>query len=187
MSDVEISLENIGGLLDETNFDLKKGLNYIEAPNAEGKTSFVEGLLALVLPEDTLREKRYFLHYLADSGKVILRLNGNKFERRLVSRGPNALTVTGSPMHAEGGKVSFFAFALPDSELLRMIESGQSLQEKFTEFSDARYYTLAADWFKLEQEEVHIALSRLKEEEESIRRLEEDIKRREREIEDFGR
>jgi len=55
MSEIKLSLENIGGITTQRSFTLKPGINMVKAPNAVGKSSLVHGLQTMILPESTFR------------------------------------------------------------------------------------------------------------------------------------
>jgi DNA repair exonuclease SbcCD ATPase subunit len=184
LSEVEIILENIGGLLGEHSFTLKKGLNIVKAPNAEGKTSFINGLMASVLPEESLKQKRHFLNYIEGNGKITIHMNGKKWERRLDATN-GTLYASGTPISTDGEKAAFFAFAVPDNELFDLIRRGETLEKRFETLSDAKYYNLAANWFNVKRQDVVSQLSLHRSDEELLSRMEQQIQQLDKEIADL--
>jgi DNA repair exonuclease SbcCD ATPase subunit len=174
MSDINLLFDNIGGLLGERTFTLKSGLNVVEAPNAEGKSSFVNGLLALVLPDDELRNARHLLNLAENSGRVRIEYNAQRTERRLTATN-GSLSSSGTAFVREGTKVKFFAFATPDNPLFNLMQQGVSLEKTFEDLSDARYYALAIGQFHSIHERVKERLASFRGDEEFLIRLEKQI------------
>ena len=159
-----LKLTNIGGFSGTVDFTLRKGLNIIQASNALGKTSIIKALRAIVLPETDLKRQRHYLNYFAMHGEVAVEnLEGKSYARKLRSAN-GTLFISGDPISPEGKKADLFAIAVPENELLNLAQAGKPLEPIFEEFSDAKYYRFAADWFKQKHEEILRVLGRYRDE-----------------------
>lgn len=69
---MKLVLKNIGGLKDKHEFEFKKGINRITAPNAAGKTSLVRGIQCLISSDAALLAKTLNI----DSNSGYIKLDG---------------------------------------------------------------------------------------------------------------
>jgi len=77
---MKLELQNIGGFTGVHEFELKKGINRITAPNAKGKSSLLRGLQCLANDSDDMGVFRDSLNDDSDSGYVKL---DNEYSRNL--------------------------------------------------------------------------------------------------------
>ena len=77
---MKLELQNIGGFTGVHEFELKKGINRITAPNAKGKSSLLRGLQCLASDSDDMGVFRDSLNDDNDSGYVKL---DNEYSRNL--------------------------------------------------------------------------------------------------------
>ena len=148
---LDLVLENIGGLAGRHKYTLKEGLNLISAPNATGKSSIIRGLQALIMDSKDLEHRSYFLNAFETSGRAELSWNSSRSVRRIVA-GNGRVTVGGDAIHSEEKKCSLFTLATEDNELLLRLKSGKSLRNLLLEFSDYRYFDLLKDYVQHELE-----------------------------------
>ncbi len=169
MKMIELELENIGGLRGEHNLTLKEGLNIIEAPNATGKTSIINGIRSLILPSEDIKNQRHFLNLMVKDGKVSAKINNEKFVREIHEAGGN-LFVSGDSLFEADIKADVLAVAQRGNRLLNLVSQGESLKSVLDEFSDSRYYESGAQILKWKQNAI---LTELKNYREEQRKLEE--------------
>ncbi len=167
---IEIKMENIGGLRGIHKFKLEKGLNILEAPNATGKTSVINGIRTLILPSDELKKTDYkhFLNIPLKDGGVTARDEKNTYVREIHEAGGN-LFVSGDPLYGGGLGADVMSVAIRDNKLLHDISTGKSIKTRLDEFSDAKYYESASKILKWKQNGAMTELSRYRDE---LRRLE---------------
>jgi DNA repair exonuclease SbcCD ATPase subunit len=162
---INIEMENIGGFTSKKIFKIKEGLNIIEAPNRGGKTSFIKGIRALILPEKRLEKHRDFLNILAKSGKVTLDIDKKRFSRNLMDIN-GVLSVSGKAMVGDGEKVDSLCIAIRENELFDLVEKGESLKPKLEEFSGSKYYRIASGPFTLKKKlnQINVELTKQRDE-----------------------
>lgn len=166
---IEMEMENIGGIRGKYEFTLEKGLNILEAPNATGKTSVINGIRTLILPSDELKKKEHFLNLMVKDGSVTARDGSNIYVREIHKAG-DSLFVSGDTLYGGGLGADVMSVAYRDNKLLRDISSGRSIKSTLDEFSDAKYYESGAEILKWKQNGVRTELSRYRDE---VRRLED--------------
>ena len=100
---IEIEMENMGGIRGKYEFTLESGLNILEAPNATGKTSVINGIRALILPSDELKkkERRHFLNLMVKDGSVTAKDGSNSYVREIHEAG-GSLFVSGDTLYGAG-------------------------------------------------------------------------------------
>ena len=186
---LNLSVENIGGLYGTRRFEFKPGLNLATAPNAAGKSSLIHAIQTLVLDERDLSTREYFLHAFESMGRVELDLEGHQYIRRLRAR-DGGLSVGGEALHPEGRKVNLFCIASEDNELIDRVKTGKALRSTLLDFSDHKYYELLGDFFEQlhlrsesqlkqyrdKQAELELLMGQLKRIETELERLEKERK-----------
>ena len=177
-----LAVENIGGLFGRQEYDLRKGLNIVSAPNAGGKSSLVHALQALILDERDLRSRDYFLHMFEQSGRVELALDGAEYVRRLRVGRENILTVAGAPLHEEGHKVDLFCVASEENELIERVKTGKPLRNTLLDFSDYRHYEILAGYFEQRRMRATGALSQYREQVAAVETLKNQLQAKEEEL-----
>jgi len=183
MSDnLNLSVENIGGLYGTRRFEFKPGLNLVTAPNAAGKSSLIHALQALVLDERDLATRDYFLHSFESMGRVELTMGGREYVRRLRAR-DGGLSVGGEAIHPEGRKVNLFCIASEDNELIDRVKTGKALRSTLLDFSDHRYYELLGDSFDLQRARAENQLQQYRDKRADLQLLTGQLRRIEVELE----
>jgi len=155
MSEIQITVENIGAFDTQKTFTIKKGINLIKAPNAVGKTSLVKALELAILPDDELYDKGHYMHLFASDplARAIIDIKiKDKIWSRKFRRSNGGLLSVGNPFYADGAKASIVCFAIPENKLINLMLSGESIKSYIEEFSDSRYYTLAIEFLRDERE-----------------------------------
>ncbi len=121
---MKLELQNIGGFTGVHEFELKKGINRITAPNAKGKSSLLRGLQCLASDSDDMGVFRDSLNDDSDSGYVKL---DNEYSRNL-TRVNDAVRVNTSADHAfvdensEWRNAEKIAFFTPKSRVVLEID-----------------------------------------------------------------
>ncbi|MBU4502263.1 MAG: AAA family ATPase [Nanoarchaeota archaeon] len=184
-----INMENIAGFRGKVSFELQKGLNVVEAPNAGGKTSFIRGIRAMILPADTLKDSRHFLNITTKSGNIHLKLDNDKYSRDMHDVN-GRLSVSGKPITDEGIKADTLCVAIRENVLLNLIDTGKSVKSVLEEFSEAKYYRLGTtNYCKKKIQELNIEISRQNEEYQALKeyqkQLTELLKKREKLIKEM--
>jgi len=135
---LKLHLEHIGGLYGANEYNFKRGLNLVVAPNAAGKSSLVRGWMSLLMDEDALSSQEHFLHSFETVGRAeALWPDGTRWWRRLNRRpAGNKVGVSGEPAHPDGRKVTAFTIASEENELIRLAKSDRSLDRLLLLFSD---------------------------------------------------
>lgn len=169
MKMIEIDIENIGGLRGKHQFKFRKGLNILEAPNATGKTSIINGIRSLILPSEELKKRRNFLNLMVRDGSVKFKDENSIYEREIHEAG-DALFVTGDELYGAGLKADILSVAYRDNDLLNLVSTGKSIKPILDEFSDAKYYEFASEILKYKQRGTTTELNRYRDE---LRKLEE--------------
>ncbi len=180
---LKLVVENIGGLFGRREYELKKGLNIITAPNAAGKSSLVHALQALILDARDLRSRDYFLHTFEQSGRVELTIDGSEYVRRLRLGGDNTLTVSGTPIHDEGRKANLFCVASEDNELIDRVKTGKPLRTTLLDFSDYRHYEVLAAYFEQRRTRVAGELGQHRDQVAALETLTTQLRSKEEELE----
>lgn len=159
-------MENIGGIVGKQEFNFEKGINTLTAPNATGKTSFVKGLRATIIPREELRTYRHFLNIWSLEGYASIIVDGKEYTRKLASTN-GELSVSGNPFFENGLTADVFAIATPDNRLLELIQAGKSLAPIIEELSGAKYHRILVEWLRNRHRRVREELN------EKQRRLDE--------------
>jgi len=121
---MKLELQNIGGFTGVHEFELKKGINRITAPNAKGKSSLLRGLQCLASDSDDMGVFRDSLNDDSDSGYVKL---DNEYSRNL-TRVNDAVRVNTSADHtffdenSEWRNAEKIAFFTPKSRVVLEID-----------------------------------------------------------------
>lgn len=160
---IEIKMENMGGLRGIHEFKLEKGLNILEAPNATGKTSVINGIRTLILPSDELKNRRHFLNLMVKDGSVVAKDGGASYVREIHEAGGN-LFVSGDTLYGAGLKADVLSVAYRDNNLLNLISTDKSIKPILDELSDAKYYESASEILKWKQKGAMTELSRYRDE-----------------------
>ncbi|HDH44081.1 MAG TPA: hypothetical protein ENG66_01565 [Thermococcus sp.] len=155
MSEIEITIENIGAFDTQKSFKIKKGINIVKAPNAVGKTSLVKALELAILPDNELGDKGHYMHLFATDplarAIINIKTKGKTWSRKF-RRSDGGLFSVGDPFYEDGVKASLVCFAVPENKLINLMLSGESIKGYIEEFSDSRYYKLAIEFLKDEKE-----------------------------------
>lgn len=181
-NNLNLSIENIGGLYGTRRFEFKPGLNLVTAPNAAGKSSLIHALQALVLDERDLATRDYFIHSFESMGRVELTMEGREYVRRLRAR-DGGLSVGGEAIHPEGRKVNLFCIASEDNELIDRVKTGKPLRSTLLDFSDHRYYELLGDSFDLQRARAENQLQQYRDRQAELELLTGQLRRIETELE----
>lgn len=159
MSNVKITLENIGGITKPMTFALKEGINIVKAPNAVGKSSFVHGLHSLILNESLLKKHTEFLNDFSSTGKVEFN-DGKQTIFRTLRPGREGLNVVGDAFYHDGYRASLLCIAVPENEFLDTVLKGKAVDSFLEEFSEAKYYQTLIEWCKNNDRETRIDLNK---------------------------
>ena len=182
---MKIKIANIGGFAEAQTFTIRKGLNVLQAPNAAGKTSFINALQTTVLSKQKLSNMRHFLNYFFASGSVTVTEEGKEWSRILRTGEPGKLIVSGVPFFPNGDKAALLAFAVPGNEFMEKVQSASPLEQAFEELSGSRYYRHARMWLEKQKSE---ALDELRFFREDLLRLENmrnELKKLQLQLQDF--
>jgi DNA repair exonuclease SbcCD ATPase subunit len=155
MSELKITIQNIGAFDIQKTFTLKKGINIIKAPNALGKTSLIKALELAVLPEEELQDKGHYMHLFATdplATATVSILSEDKTWGRKFRRSNGSLLAVGEPFYENGGKAFMVCFAVPENELINLMIRGGSIKSYIEDISDSHYYDLAVKFLKDEKE-----------------------------------
>lgn len=142
--EIELRLMNIGGLEGEQTFKIKKGVDEVIAPNAEGKSSVVKGLEALVADEEVLREKEKKNGFLTqvlrvESTECFVKLGD--WHRRLVRRDEFIEIEEENPLLSESKRPDLIAFFTPNSFVLNELQANRlDIREYIEEISNVSAY-----------------------------------------------
>ncbi len=166
---IKLEMENIGGLRGHYEFSLDLGLNILEAPNATGKTSIINGIRILILPSNHLKNLRHFLNLMVKDGKISAKTEQNLYLREIHETGGN-LFVSGNTLFEVDEKADVLAVAHRENELLNLVVQGKSLKPVLDKFSDSKYYRSASQILNWKQK---ATLNELKNYRDEQRRLDE--------------
>jgi DNA repair exonuclease SbcCD ATPase subunit len=121
LSDMTVSVENIGGI-DETTVTLSHGVNVLAGRNATNRTSFLQAVMA------ALGSEQVSLKRDAEEGYVELQVDDETYSRRL-SREDGEVVYRGSPYLEDSEVADLFAFLLEKNEARRAIELDGDLRD----------------------------------------------------------
>ncbi|MFT4947521.1 MAG: DNA repair ATPase RecN, partial [Natronomonas sp.] len=120
-STVSVSAEHVGGI-DETRVEFAPGVTVLTGRNATNRTSLLLAIMA-ALGSDVRPLKAD-----AESGRVELRVDGDRFTRTLDRKGDHVVA-GGDPYLDDPGLADLFAFLLERNEARRAVEQGDDLRE----------------------------------------------------------
>ena len=181
---IQLSIENIGGLVGRRDYEIRPGLNLVAAPNASGKSSLIHALQALVLGDRDLRSRDYYVHSFVEGARVELTMaNGARYVRRLRSAGDGALSVGGEPMHPDGTKVSLFCIASEDNDLIDRVKAGRPLSSTLLDFSEFKHFEFLAAFFEQERANRVGQLGRHRDQRAQLETLRGQLRTRQQELE----
>jgi chromosome segregation ATPase len=134
---MKLQIKNISGILNES-ISLSEGLNVIRAPNATGKTSTINSLKVITIPEKDLKTHSEFLNDSSNDGSVAVEFGSIKDDRKIRRYGKE-LAVIGNPIFDSNGK-SELLFAEPDNEIIHETIKGNSIEPFIERFSNVAVY-----------------------------------------------
>jgi DNA repair exonuclease SbcCD ATPase subunit len=120
-STVSVSAEHVGGI-DETRVEFAPGVTVLTGRNATNRTSLLLAIMT-ALGSDVRPLKAD-----AESGRVELRVDGDRFTRTLDRKGDHVVA-GGDPYLDDPGLADLFAFLLERNEARRAVERGDDLRE----------------------------------------------------------
>lgn len=183
---IKIKITNISGFTATSTFTLKKGLNMVEAPNAAGKTSFVNALQTMILPKRDLRSMRHFLNYFFSSGSAVLIDEKGKERSRVLRAGePGRLIISGDPFYPNGDKAALLAFAVPGNEFMEKVQDALPLEQAFERLSGSQYYKYARMWLEKQKSKTLDELSRFREDLLHLESMRNELTQLKRKLQDF--
>jgi len=150
---MKLQIKNISGILNES-ITLSEGVNVIRAPNAIGKTSTINSLKVVTLPEKDLKNHPEFLNDNTNDGSVSVD-DENINDDRKIRRYGKELAVIGNPLFDSNGK-SELLFAEPDNEIIHETIKGNSIEPFIERFSNVAIYQ------KINDDGIEPAIKRLK-------------------------
>lgn len=139
----ELTISNIGGFRGNYNFILKPGLNILGAPNATGKTSFINAIRLLATEKDE-NELNIFLNSSCMNGEISLKNEDEYFIK--LSRGESKIKILDRKLIATGTKIDEIAFLTNDNPFISSIEKGLDLEviyDWLKNITDLEYYDKA--------------------------------------------
>jgi DNA repair exonuclease SbcCD ATPase subunit len=180
--DMEVSIENIGGI-DETTVALSPGVTVLTGRNATNRTSFLQALMAALGSDNaTLKGD-------ADRGEVTLRTDDAAYSRTLVRSG-DGVAFRGDPYLDDPEVADTFAFLLEGNPARRAVVRDDDLRELImrpvdTDAIEAEIRELTREKQRLDEEieELEAEFDRLPELETRVADLEEQAEEKRAELE----
>ncbi|MFC4357790.1 archaea-specific SMC-related protein [Halobium salinum] len=161
---IEISARKIGGI-DDTTVSLTPGVTVLAGRNATNRTSFLQSIMAAVGSENAS------LKGDAEEGSVELRLDGERYTRRL-RRTPDGVAFDGDPYLDDPELADLFAFLLESNEARRGVAREENLRELIMRPVDTSEINAEIELLRAERRSVDERLEEIEAERDRLPALE---------------